>query len=143
MGGCCHLEETGGNGLSPPGLHCERSCGQTVLCGGLDQWSGWKVVLCSGQVRGWHKLPQSDSGPTREPAEGAVAKHFLSVCAKSLQSCPTLCDPITRLLCPWDSAGKNTGVGYHLLLQGDLPEPGTELVSLVTPAMVRERVLYP
>ena len=24
----------------------------------------------------------------------------------------------TRLLCPWDSPGKNTGVGYHFLLQG-------------------------
>ena len=38
----------------------------------------------------------------------------------SLQSCPTLCDPIlqpTRLLCPWDSPGKNTGVGCHFLLQ--------------------------
>ena len=41
--------------------------------------------------------------------------------AKSLQSCPTLCDPIdgspTRLLCPWDSLGKNTGVGCHFPLQ--------------------------
>ena len=40
--------------------------------------------------------------------------------AKSLQSCPTLCDlrrqPI-RLHCPWDSPGKNTGVGCHFLLQ--------------------------
>ena len=36
--------------------------------------------------------------------------------AKSLQSCPTLCD--TMLLCPWDSPGKNTGVGCHALLQG-------------------------
>ena len=76
--------------------------------------------------------------------------------AKSLQSCPTMCDPIdpgssvpgntgvdcrfllqcihacqvasvmsdfvrphrrwpTRLLCPWDSPGKNTGVGCHFL----------------------------
>ena len=40
--------------------------------------------------------------------------------AKSLQSCPTLCDPIdgsppgSR---PWDSPGKNTGVGCHFLLQ--------------------------
>ena len=25
--------------------------------------------------------------------------------------------PPTRLLCPWDSPGKNTGVGYHFLLQ--------------------------
>ena len=41
--------------------------------------------------------------------------------AKSLQSCPTLCDPtdggVTRLPCPWDSPGKNTGVGCHFLLQ--------------------------
>ena len=41
--------------------------------------------------------------------------------AKSLQSCPTLCDPIDgsplRLPCPWDSPGKNTGVGCHFLLQ--------------------------
>ena len=41
--------------------------------------------------------------------------------AKSLQSCPTLYDPTdsspTRLLRPWDSPGKNTGVGCHFLLQ--------------------------
>ena len=42
--------------------------------------------------------------------------------AKSLQSCPT--DSVgphrwqpTRLPCPWDSPGKNTGVGCHFLLQ--------------------------
>ena len=35
--------------------------------------------------------------------------------AKSLQSCPTLCDP--RLRRPWDSPGKNTGVGCHFRLQ--------------------------
>ena len=40
--------------------------------------------------------------------------------AKSLQSCPTLCDPRrqpTRVPRPWDSPGKNTGVGCHFLLQ--------------------------
>ena len=35
--------------------------------------------------------------------------------AKSLQSCPTLCDPTDGSPpgspCPWDSPGKNTGVG--------------------------------
>ena len=39
--------------------------------------------------------------------------------AKSLQSCPTPCDPIdgsARLPRPWDSPGKNTGVGCHYLL---------------------------
>ena len=41
--------------------------------------------------------------------------------AKSLQSCSTLCDPHrrqpTRLPHPWDSPGKNTGVGCLFLLQ--------------------------
>jgi len=67
-------------------------------------------------------------------------KHFLksallhcmlsaAAAAKSLQSCPTLCKPTdgsppgshglqpTRLPCPRDSPGKNTGVGCHFLLQ--------------------------
>ena len=29
-----------------------------------------------------------------------------------------------RLLCPWNSPVKNTGVGSHFLLQGNLPYPG-------------------
>ena len=41
--------------------------------------------------------------------------------AESLQSCPTLCNPIDgnppRLPHPWDSPGKNPGVGCHFLLQ--------------------------
>ena len=41
--------------------------------------------------------------------------------AKLLQSCPTLCNPIDGsppgLPHPWDSPGKNTGVGCHFLLQ--------------------------
>jgi len=40
--------------------------------------------------------------------------------AKSLQSCPTLCDPIdgsSQGSRPWDSPGKNTGVGCYFLLQ--------------------------
>ena len=46
------------------------------------------------------------------PAESAAA-----AAAKSLQSCPTLCDPRDGLHHPWDSPGKNTGVGCHFLLQ--------------------------
>ena len=41
--------------------------------------------------------------------------------AKSFQSCPTLCNPIDGSPPgsphPWDSPGKNTGVGCHCLLQ--------------------------
>ena len=30
----------------------------------------------------------------------------------------------TRLLCPWNSPGKNTGMGCHVLLQGIFPTQG-------------------
>ena len=47
------------------------------------------------------------------------------------QSCLTLCDPMDcrppRLLCPWKSPGKNTGVGSHSLLQGIFPTQGSNL----------------
>ena len=47
--------------------------------------------------------------------------------AKSLHPCPTL-QPYKlwsdRLLCPWDSPGKNTGVGCYALLQGIFPTQG-------------------
>ena len=33
---------------------------------------------------------------------------------------------LSRLLCPWNSPSKNTGVGCHALLQEDLPDPGIE-----------------
>ena len=46
--------------------------------------------------------------------------HAIAAADKSLQSCPTLrpqrWQP-TRLPRPWDSPGKNTGVGCHFLLQ--------------------------
>ena len=42
------------------------------------------------------------------------------------KSCPTLAIPV-RLLCPWDSPGKNTGVGCHFLLQGILLTQESEL----------------
>ena len=38
----------------------------------------------------------------------------------------------TRLLCPWDSPSKNTGVGCP---PGHLPNPGIELASLMSPAL--------
>jgi len=54
--------------------------------------------------------------------------------AKSLQSCSTLCDPIgqpTRLPRPWDSPGKNTGLGCHFLLQCMKVKSESEVVSRI------------
>ena len=57
--------------------------------------------------------------------------NIICVCMLVTQSCLTLCNPMdlllcptlrhhrrkpTRLPCPWDSPGKNTGVGCHFLL---------------------------
>ena len=49
-------------------------------------------------------------------------------CATSLQPHQTLCAHglySTRLLCPWDSPGKNTGAGCHALLQRIFPTQGS------------------
>ena len=39
-------------------------------------------------------------------------------------------EPVT-LLCPWDSPGKNTGVGCHFLLQGIFPNQGLNLLCFL------------
>ena len=60
-----------------------------------------------------------------------LPQHLLELCmhAKSLQSCPTLCNPmdcsltgspVHGILHPWDPPGKNTRVGCHFLLPGIL-----------------------
>ena len=40
----------------------------------------------------------------------------------------------TRLLCPWDSPGKTTGVGCHARFRG-LPDPRIKPESLMSPAL--------
>ena len=59
-----------------------------------------------------------NSGRTRTSFTSIVPAS--AAASKSLQSCPTL-QPHkrqpTRLSRPWDSPGKNTGVGCHFLLQ--------------------------
>ena len=38
----------------------------------------------------------------------------------------------SRLLCPWDFPGENTGMGCHFLLQGIFPTQGSNLLHLCT-----------
>ena len=46
------------------------------------------------------------------------------------QLCPTLCDPMeARLLCPWNSPGKNTGVGCIPFSRGSFLTQGSNLGS--------------
>ena len=61
---------------------------------------------------------------------GKVGLQFIyAAAAKSLQSCWTLCNPIDGSPPgsprPWDSPGKDTGVGCHFLLQRTFPTQGS------------------
>ena len=53
---------------------------------------------------------------------------YLSITCGAVLSCSITADSLrthglqpARLLCPWESPGKNTGVGCHALLQGIFP----------------------
>ena len=61
----------------------------------------------------------------------ALKPVFLALLRVSSISCSVVPDSLrshglypARLLCPWDSPGKNTGVGCHSLLQGIFPTQG-------------------
>ena len=90
-------------------------------------------ILWPPEVKSWLIGKDPDAGKYwREKEKGMteyemvgwhhrLIGHAAAAAAKSLQSCPTLCDPIDgsppRSPHPWDSPGKNTGVGFHFLLQ--------------------------
>ena len=62
-----------------------------------------------------------------------VVQAAAAAAAKSLLSYPTLRPhrrQPTRLLCPWDSPGKNTAVGCHFLLQGMKVKSESEVTQL-------------
>ena len=99
--GDCHTE-----GLEPgmltQGAGCQLPWRQATLSASL--WPGLGDEAC-------HPLPQM-----------LYWKEW-HLCPKVLvaQSCPTLCGPMDcspPVSSPWDSPGKNTGVGCHALLQG-------------------------
>ena len=75
------------------------------------------------------------------------SKSLCAVCAKSLQSCLTVRPhglQSTRLLCPWESPGKNTGVGCHALLQGIFPTQGLNphLLPLICIEVVYSKLAF-
>ena len=66
-------------------------------------------------------FPILNPPPSSLPIPSLWVVGYAMLCyAKSLQAFPTLCDPHrrqpTRLPRPWDSPGKNAGVGFHFLL---------------------------
>ena len=60
---------------------------------------------------------------------------YITVCihAKTLQSCPTLCNPVDRLLCLWGPSCQEYWSVLSFPPPGDLSNPGNELTSLMSP----------
>ena len=65
----------------------------------------------------------------------ALKKCLKGLLCSALLSCSNSLQPYglypARLLSPWHSPGRNTGVGCHALLWGNLPNPGMEPRSQV------------
>ena len=123
--------------LSLPLIHATSKSDNTCHCDGQSEREGFPVLSrnprsCLRRNCRHGELTVQGLAP-RSQVLGAWFAHCgswpLSGCmrAKSLQSCSTLwpygLQP-SGLLCPWDSPGRNTGVGGRALLQGIFPTQG-------------------
>ena len=84
-------------------------------------WEKWLAIFCKeGKIKIIHKYESHFDGYC-----WWFAIKEIFVVAKSLVHVQLFLQPHglrpTRLLCPWDSLGKNAGVGCHFLLQGIKP----------------------
>ena len=96
-------------------------CALCWVCFPIQQWCLFWWFLINLKFENHFSLP--------------FLRMFLDVCVpvKLLQLCPTLqpygLQPV-RLLCPWDSPGKNTAVSCYALLQGIFLTQGSNLCLL-------------
>ena len=78
----------------------------------LRDWTNWSNGLYIPDMQGFFNISKS------------VIVIYHAVLCLVAQLCLTLWTPWTVaaiLLCPWNSAGKNTGMGCYFLLQGIFP----------------------
>ena len=83
--------------------------------------TGVSCISCNGRWGFFFLSLVPRHGQTIEPVHEC---QVTSVVSDSLR--PYRLQP-ARLLCPWDSPGKHTGVGCHALLQGIFPTQGSNL----------------
>ena len=143
---CCCLVTKFGEGNGTPLQYC---CLENSMDGGA--W--WAAVHGVAKSRTWlsdftftlhfhatgEEMATHSSVPvwripgTREPGglpsmgSHRVGHDWSDLAAAAVTKlCLTLVTPWTlaSLLCPWDFPGKNTGMGYHTLLQGIFPTQG-------------------
>ena len=87
-----------------------RAGGFKLLTPGASQVSWVKLARCRPWAPGELSLMEVESTKFQPVF---VSHSVIALWCQGLQP--------TRFLCPWDSPGKNTGVGCHFLLQGIFP----------------------
>ena len=91
----------------------------------------WKLRFLELGMSCGHRCPVLG---TNRLKFGQIESHQRSVLMLSRSGVPDSGRPRglqpTKLLCPWDAPGKNTGVGCHALLQGSFPTQGSNLSLL-------------
>ena len=101
-------------------MHAKSLQSCPTLCDPMDCSPPGSSVPAILQARILEWLPRPPPGNLPTPGIELMSPALAAAAAKSRQSCPTLCDPIDgspQAPHPWDSPGKNTGVGCHFLLQ--------------------------
>ena len=89
-------------------------------------------------VQAGNKTPKTQTGFQLIQYLLSFREECVCACVHVLSHIWFFCDPRdspTRLLCPWEFPGKNTGVGCHFLLRGGLPNPGIKPMSPASPAL--------
>ena len=91
-----------------------------------------RLWLIGGEVIGWCSRNLQHNLKLTILYLGRGPYYLCCVLCLVAQSCLILCRPHglqpSRLLCPWDSLGKNTGVGCYALLQGIFSTQGSNPV---------------
>jgi len=144
--------------------HCGRTCigleisselmsskGSTLLPVSLDgsaswgqpqhQKTLWKSKLGTYYIAGgaqlsvaqWPRGVECGRGEVKEG--GCICKHGGTLSRFSQTQLFATLWTVARLLCPWDSPDKNTGVGCHALLHGVFPTQGSNLSLLTSAAL--------
>ena len=121
-------------GDPPTGLRSRRSdclpgAGDLVSLFCLSSWSAafssW-IALFSQEP---YMLPSFKSFYQKAPPRWPSLLIYLAVSGLSCKMQDLCWASEQRLLCAWDSPGKNTGVGLPFPPPGDLPDPGIESES--------------
>ena len=106
-----------------------------IECASLMSLGVRRQVLCHQHHLG---SPENHLGERKSKWRMSTVMRLPAATAKSLQLCLTLLRPHglqpARLLCPWDSPGRNAGVGCHALLQEIFPTQGSNL-HLLSPEL--------